>query len=189
VFVTDAPKPMRRQMRDRCQSGACRGSESGLVLTVVCRSRRPAKIAKALLCVEGHGFVKAMEEGFGASFGHTPPEGLDLETLFVRLFPLSKTQTEELHVLQRDDVCRFFLPMIIGGAIGAALVAPAQNVLLRVVFFDGEQQSVLQGELVQGSIQSLLQVYGKKQYTLKPLLDLGISFSSTTLPSVENRGC
>jgi hypothetical protein len=153
----------------------------GLVLTVICKSRRAAKIRKALLCVEGRGFVAAIEGGFGAVFGHDPPEGRDAETMYIELLPLSNRDSSEGFVLERDDVKRFYLPIAVP-SLGVYLTSPKDNVSIRVEFLDGSERRLLSGDDVQSALRGLFEAHGADQHKLNVTIPVGIRVASKTLP-------
>src|SRR5208282_4371052 len=106
-----------------------------LILTVVNRAKRQAKIKGAWLCVEGKGFMDSLRQGFGPHFCPAPADGYEDETLIVELFRQSPPNSPEGYVLDRDDVGRFFLPTC-SPALAAFLDAPPDNISIRAVFFD-----------------------------------------------------
>jgi hypothetical protein len=156
----------------------------GVRLTVTCRSKRPAKIRGATLCAEGRGFLAAFGAGFAAPFHHDPPEGMESETLYVKLVRLSPPHSPEGYTLQRDDVCRFFLPVAIGG-LGVFATAPPEVVTLRVTFFDGSERVLLRGEEVQHALRGLMEMSWGRAYQPKVIISGGVRVSSTTLPDDE----
>ena len=153
----------------------------GLVLTVVCRSIRAAKIRKALLCVEGRGFLAAYEGGFGAEFGYDPPKGLETETMFIELLPLSKPDSSEGFVLERDDVKRFYLPIAVP-SLGVYLTSPKDNLSVRVEFFDGSERSLITGEEVQSALRGLFEAHGEDEHKLHVTIKMGLRVNSKSLP-------
>ena len=52
-----------------------------LILKVVCQSKRPAKIRRAMVCVIGKQIMASFQEGFGHDFGYTPPPWMPDEQL------------------------------------------------------------------------------------------------------------
>ena len=157
----------------------------GLEFRVIGRSKREAKIRRALFCAEGRGFLAAFEKGFGASFGHEPPPGLENETLQVALLPLSRPDTPEGFTLGRDDVRRFYLPLCVGG-LGLFLTQPANNISVRVEFLDRSEKVLLTGALVQDTLQGLFDSYNANRYTLNVSMNITLRASSRVLPRTEN---
>jgi hypothetical protein len=155
----------------------------GLELTVTCRSKRPAKIRKADLSTEGRGFVAALQRGWGVPFGHNPPEGLETEVLSIELARLSPPNSPEGYSLNRDDVCRFYLPMCSGG-LGLFLTAKPNDVFIRVIFFDDSERVILRGEQVQDTIRGMLETHGRYAFSLKIPTQVTVTVKSTTLPDL-----
>lgn len=152
----------------------------GLELRVICQSRRQAKISKAYLCAEGRGFIAALEAGYGASFDHNPPDGLETETLMQELIPLSPPDSAEGYVLNRDDVRRFFLPMCIPN-VGVFLTLPPNQISIRVEFFDQSESTLLVGAEVQGTLKSVLEAHSDREYELKVCPPMSVRCASKTL--------
>lgn len=152
----------------------------GVVLNIVCRSRRPAKIRNASICKEGHGFLAKFAQAFGTELPHSPPPGFETETLFVELNELTEPNAPEGHVLQRDDVCRFFLPLTTGG-LGAFLAPPPESVTIRTEFFDESERILLRGEQIQDLLRSLIKTYGKHPWKSKGTTKLNLRISSTEI--------
>ncbi|MCE9524480.1 MAG: hypothetical protein K8R36_00330 [Planctomycetales bacterium] len=156
---------------------------AGVQLTVVNRGARPAKIARAQFCVQGKGFLAALERGFAEDLKHNPPVGHENERLFVNMFPRAKKQCSDGFVLQRDDVCRFFLPF--GPYIGPALKAKQDDVFFRVVYFDGSKEILVRGKEAQDVIRSTVEAYGDWPHKPRRTLNFGIEVTSTELPKLD----
>src|SRR5262249_19715648 len=84
----------------------------GVKLRIVSKGKRPAKIAKALLCLEDVGIMAAFQRGFGSTMGYTPLGEETPEVLVVELLPLQERTSPHGFVLERDDVADFYLPML-----------------------------------------------------------------------------
>lgn len=147
----------------------------GLILQLKCVSIRPAKIADARICLEGDGFVEALQEGFNSKLprpvqvGDRPPE-----TLYIVLRELSCRNVTEGFVLGQDDVCKFCLPLM-APCLTQFCEAPSQNVSVRVTFFDGEDRKVLIGLQLQTVIRGLLTMYPNEgEYKLKDPVKIGV---------------
>lgn len=153
----------------------------GLQLTVACRSKRPAKIRHATLSVEGRGFVEALQAGWGVPFGHNPPEGMEAETLSIEFARISRPNSPEGYSLNRDEVCRFYLPLL-SAPLGVFLTAPTDNVSVRVVFFDDSERIILRAEEVQGLIRDLVEAHGRGPYSLKTHAKVSVRVKSATRP-------
>lgn len=154
----------------------------GIRFTLISRGKRPAKVQGAALCVEGGPFLPAFEKAFGGSLGAgSPPAGLEKQTLSFPLFPLFQPSSPDGIILQRDDVCRFFLPMALP-FLPPFLSADAKDVSIRAKFFDESEFPVLVGDEVQGTLQALVDAYGKKQWSLRFPLNIKVRVSSMELP-------
>jgi hypothetical protein len=157
----------------------------GVCLDVVCRSKRPAKIRKALLAVEGEGFAAAVHFGFGKSFqGGIPglPECLTVD--FVRL---STPNHENGNVLERDDVCHFILPFW-ANVIAEFLNRPAEDVSIRIEFFDGSQRKVLEGEHLQSTLKTFFEQGLKKRYRAEGTAHISVKVSATSADTELQEG-
>jgi hypothetical protein len=157
----------------------------GLVLTVTCLSKRPAKIHKAILLAKGKGFVKQLEKGFGASLGHNPPKGHEEETLYAELIPLSKPHSENGYILNQDDICRFYLPLRFPGIEGV-LPLPPENVSIAVEFFDESERILITGEEVMAQLKGAMEAYKNMKCEPKVRMTMGLRVTSTSLPDLSN---
>jgi len=159
----------------------------GIVLAVACRSRRPAKIRRAMLCLTCEGIMAGMQAGFGSDFGYTPPsEGT--EELTIDLYPLQKPSTENGFVLQQDDVVRFFYP-VLAGPVGLFLDRPASASSMKVEFFDESTHTVLQGEEVRGQLEGLVETARTVRCEARfPPVKLGVTVKSITPPDLTMAG-
>jgi hypothetical protein len=149
----------------------------GMCLDIICRSKRPAKVRKAQLAVEGEGFAAAAHYVFGKKFQGGIP-GLP-ECLVVDFIRVSKPNHENGNVLERDDVCHFILPFW-GNVIAEFLNRPAEDVSIRVEFFDGSERKVLEGEHVQSTLRTFFEQGVKKGYRAKANAHLSVRVTTTT---------
>ena len=153
----------------------------GIELTVTCRSSLKAKIRSAEICVEGRGFVKAFEEGFGRDFGHNPPEGKDLEIYWVKFNEVSKRDpSSEGFTLTRGDVCRFFVS-VHAPVFTPFLTAKPEQIYIRITFFDKTKKKLLRGEVIHDAIRQLV---GKNAAAgiKPPEAKVGLEIKSLTPP-------
>src|SRR5690606_29572019 len=127
-----------------------------LTLTVVCRSKRPAKIRRATISLLDQGIVAALEAGFGEKMGYTPLPDSD-EELTVELFPAQKPNSSHGFVLQQDDTARFILP-VLAAPIGLFLIRPEKAMSLKVTFFDDSEEVVVEGKELKGQLEGLVEV-------------------------------
>jgi len=153
----------------------------GLVLWLSCLGARPAKIKGAALCLVGDDLLAAFQKGFGTDFGYRPPpSGADRkQTLVIGLLPLSPTNVLHGYVIERDEVCKFMLPLFTPGLLRFAQ-APSEDVSVRIQFLDGHEQTVLRGLSVQSQIDALIRVYGSGHYQLRPGVTLPISIRAVS---------
>ena len=155
----------------------------GMRLTVICQSTRPAKIQSAHLLIDDVDVMAGLQEGFAANFGYTPLEG-STQTMAVELIPLSRPNSQEGYVLNRDDVARFFYPLPMP-ATTLALRAKPENLSVVVGFFDDTEQVLLTGQPVKDVLESLFHVYQKRHGQLKVPINITVRVKSTTLPGPQ----
>jgi hypothetical protein len=157
---------------------------AGLLLSIVCRSKRPAKINEAFISVRGFNPMAAMQAGFQDNFGYTPsPAGHEHDDSFLVYFvPFSKPTSAEGYVLERDDVCKFALPIQVP-ALPKFIEAQPADVRIVVTFFDGTEREVMWGEQVQSEIKSLIDMWGNAAQCLKVRLRFAVRVLSSTLPT------
>jgi hypothetical protein len=167
---------------DHIAAFGCVGSR----LTVICRSNRPAKIQSAHLYIEGVDVMKGIQKGFGSNFGHTPVEGA-VETFVVDLIPISTPSSQEGHILNRDDVCRFFCPLPMPATM-LALQAKPEQVSVGVRFFDDTKQTLLTGDDVQNVIKNLYEVHKERPGKLRVPIRFGVQVLSKTRPTADMVG-
>ncbi len=156
-----------------------------LVLTVACTSKRAAKIRGAFLALEGDDFLSAFQKGFQSGLGHVPPEKPPRQSLVVDLIPASKPNSQNGFVLQRDDVCRFLLPIRVPCLPMFAECAP-KDVSMGVVSFDGAESVVLQGTTVQDHVKALMQMWGDAIQTLNVPVSIRVKVTSRSVPKLPD---
>jgi hypothetical protein len=160
----------------------------GIQVTLISRGKRPAKISGAALCVEGGPFLPAFEKAFGGSLGAgPPPTGLEKQTLSLPLFPLFRPNAPDGIILQRDEVCRFFVPMELP-VLPPFLSADAKDVSIRARFFDDSELPVIVGDEVQGLLRSLIDAYGKRPGKLRFPLKMEVRVNALEFPDDSMRG-
>jgi hypothetical protein len=155
----------------------------GMRLTVICRSSRPAKIQSAHLLIDDVDVMGGFRQGFGGDFGYTPLEG-STQVMDVRLIPLSRPNSQEGYVLNRDDVARFFYPLPMPSTT-LALRAKPENLSIVVEFFDDTEQVLLTGQPVKDVLESLFHVYQKRPGNLNVPIQIAVRVKSTTPPGPE----
>jgi len=152
-------------------------------LTVICRGSRPAKIQSAHLLIDDVDVMGGLQQGFGADFAYTPLEG-STQTMDVALIPLSRPNSQEGYVLNRDDVARFFYPLPMPSTT-LALRAKPENLSIVVEFFDNTEQVLLTGQPVKDVLESLYHVYQKRHGHLNVPIRISVRVKSTTPPGPE----
>lgn len=153
-----------------------------LILSVVCRSKRPAKIRGAKLSLIDQGIIAALEAGFDESMDYTPLPGSD-EELTIHLFAMQEPNAYAGFVLQQDDSARFLLP-ILAAPIGLFLIRPADASSIKVEFFDESEQVVIDGNVLRGQLEDLVSVAKKMPCEAKfPTVKMNVKVESTTMPS------
>ena len=159
---------------------------AGLLLTVSGKGKRPAKITGASLCLRGFNALPAFQEGFDTDFGCIPAPG-SVPVFIIDLVPVSRPNSDEGWVLERDDICKFVLP-IQCPFLPQFADAPSQDVTIQVAFFDGSKHVVLQGFPIQTEIKSLIEVWGQTRQTLKAELKVRIEMTTSAPPDVAALG-
>jgi hypothetical protein len=154
-----------------------------LTLTVVCRSKRPAKIRRAVLSLLDQGIMAALEKGFGEKMSYEQLPGSE-EELMVELFAGQERNAPQGIVLQRDDSARFFLP-VLAAPVGLFLIRPEKAMSLKVTFFDDSEQTVVHGDVLKGQLEGLMQIARKMPCKANfPPVKIGVTVKSLTLPEV-----
>jgi hypothetical protein len=155
----------------------------GMRLTVICRSSRPAKIQSAHLLIDDVDVMEGFQQGFGGNFGYTPLEG-STQTMDVTLIPLSRPNSQEGYVLNRDDVARFFYPLPMPSTT-LTLRAKPENLSIVVKFFDDTEQVLLTGQPIQDVLESVFHVFQKRHGQLSVPIRIAVHVKSTTPPGPE----
>jgi len=155
----------------------------GMRLTLICRSSRPAKIQSAHLLIDDVDVMGGFQQGFGADFQYTPLEG-STQTMDVTLIPLSRPNSQEGYILNRDDVVRFFYPLPMPSTT-LALRAKPENLSIVVEFFDDSEQVVISGQPIKDTLQGVYHVYHKRPGHLNLPVTIGVRVKSTTQPGPE----
>ncbi|WP_295440886.1 hypothetical protein [uncultured Thiodictyon sp.] len=161
-----------------------------LVLQVVGRSKRPAKIGRAYLAVRGVNIIPAFERAFGASLAKLPP-GRSTRDIVFRMFlpPISKPNHPQGWSLERDETAAFIMPMLAPG-LEIAAHCPSEDAWLGVSLIDGTDIEVIRGIEIKNQIEAIFELYGDKPYRLNPdiVIDIQISTISSTPPDTSMIG-
>ena len=117
----------------------------GIMLTVVCKGKRAAKLAKTEFSVSlTKDDLAAFERGFQFPLGQSDNPTLPVARLYIQLIPLSKPTNDDGFVLERDDVTRFHFPIAVP-PLPIFLRAPSEDVQVTATFFDGSSQILQKG--------------------------------------------
>ena len=155
----------------------------GLLLSVTCKSDRPAKIANTSLSVAlTPEDLASFEAGFQFPFGQSDNLTLPPPRLMIQLLPTAKPTNENGFVLERDDVARFFFPIAVP-ALPLFLKAPSEDVQISATFFDGSSELLKQGLSVQQMLRDVLDAYGDIPLRLKVPMSMNITVSAEKLPA------
>jgi hypothetical protein len=155
----------------------------GMRLSVICRSSRPAKIQSTHLLIDDVDVMGGLQQGYGADFGYTPLPG-STQTMDVTLIPLSRPNSQEGYVLNRDDVARFFYPLPLPSTT-LALRAKPENLSITVEFFDDSEQVILTGQPIKDTLEGIFHVYQKRHGHLNVPITIGVRVKSITPPGPE----
>jgi hypothetical protein len=155
----------------------------GMRLTLICRSSRPAKIQSAHLLIDDVDVMAGLQQGFRADFGYTPLEG-STQTMDVTLIPISPPNSPEGHVLNRDDVARFFYPLPMPPTT-LALRAKPEDLAITVRFFDDTEQTVLAGKSIKDALETVFHIYQNRPGHLNVTITIGVRVKTTTPPGPE----
>jgi hypothetical protein len=159
-----------------------------LELMVVCRSRRPAKIRQAMLCLVSKGIMAAYQEGFGSDMGYVPVPNMDDEEMRIVLFPNRRPTCPEGFVLQRDDAMKFGFP-VFAGPVGLFLDRPPSALSLRVQLFDNSEQTVVAGKEIWHVLKDIVDLAQKTQCTpMFPPVSIEVRVHSASLPDMNLDG-
>ena len=155
----------------------------GMRLTVICRGSRQAKIHSAHLLIDDVDVMSDLQQGFGSDFGFTPVHG-SKQMMDVTLIPLSRPNSQEGHVLNRDDVVRFFYPLPMPSTM-LALRSKEEDLSIAVRFFDDSENVLLTGQPIKSMLDDLFHMYQKRPGKLKVPFELAFRVKSKTRPGPE----
>lgn len=155
---------------------------AGLILTITCKSKRPAKIKEAYISlIAGPKIIKSFERGFNFPFGQGSNPDLPSPKLIVKLIPISKPTNKDGFVLERDDICKFILPIQIP-ILPEFAKAPSEDVSICVKYINDDEIILMRGLEIQGAIRGLIDMHGNLPMNLKVPLSVALQVSTTTLP-------
>ena len=154
----------------------------GILLSITCKSKRPAKIQNVHFSVSlMPEDLASFETGMQFSFGQSNNESLPPPRLQILLFPASKPTNENGFILERDDVAHFFFPIAVP-VLPLFLKAPSENVQVTATYFDGSVEILKQGLLVQEMLRDLLEASGSFPMQLKVPMSMNITVSTEKIP-------
>lgn len=154
---------------------------ASMIVAVKSESTRVAKIKGAIVALQGVDLIPQFEKGFGASFNYVPVPGGPPPVLAIDLVPLSKPNSSDGFILERDDVARFAMPIQVP-ILHLFPKAPSQDVWIAVQYFDESEETVLRGLPIQNTIADLIAMWGDKIQTLKAPLIFNLRSTSKVLP-------
>jgi len=152
-------------------------------LTVICRSTRPAKIQAARLVIDDVDVMDGFQQGFGNGLEYTPVPG-SKQTMDVTLIPLSRPNSQEGYILNRDAVVRFFYPLPMPSTM-LALRAKPENLSIVIDFFDDTEQELLRGRSIMDVLESLFHFFQKRPGRVNVPIKIKVRVKSTTRPGPE----
>jgi hypothetical protein len=157
---------------------------AGLILTITCKSKRPAKIKEAYISlIVGPDIVKSFEKGFNFPFGQGSNQDLPATKCIVKLIPISKPSNKDGYVLERDDVCKFVLPIQIPILpLPEFAKSPSEDVSICVKYINDDEIILMKGLEIQEAIRGLIDMCGNLPMNLKVPLSVALKVSTTTLP-------
>jgi hypothetical protein len=158
---------------------------SCMVVSVTCRSKRPAKLKGALIALEGVNLLPNFEKAFGANFGGVPVNVDPRPVYTVDLIPIGKDRDSKAFVLERDDTIEFALPIRLPG-LPLFTEAPSQDVWVEVEHLDGKKEIVLRGLRIQKIIEDLIEMWGNAAQTLHLTVNIGLRSTTSVLPQVSH---
>jgi len=155
---------------------------AGLILTITCKSKRPAKIKEAYISlIVGPNIIESFEKGFNFPFGQGSNPDLPAAKCIVKLIPISEPSNKDGYVLERDDVCRFILPIQIP-ILPEFAKAPSEDVSICVKYINDDEIIVMKGLEVQEAIRGLIDMHGNLPMNLKIPLSIALTVSTKTPP-------
>lgn len=128
---------------------------------------RSARIKGALLCLEDKkDFASCFSQGFNES--EYKPIKDEPQTLIFKFYRFSQPNSTDGYILDRDGVCRFILPVCING-IHLFMDAQSEKVTVRLIYFDGKEEVVLNGAPIQNILRDILNIvkHSKKLFNAK----------------------
>ena len=163
-----------------------------LNLTLVCTSKRPAKIRGAELRIKGPQYMKLFQEGFGTDFGYTPLQGSmpgDNDCLGIHFIAAIRPNLPGGFKIERDEAATFILPGL-GFPMSLFTEASPASISAVVNFLDGRDDTVMSGEEIQHQIRGLHELCVAKPYGLNPTLVIRMSMHvlSKTAPDLSAVG-
>ncbi len=159
----------------------------GIVLSIVCKGKRVAKIAKAEFSVSlTKNDLAAFERGFQFPLGQSVNQALPVARLSIQLIPLSKPTNDDGFVLERDDVAKFLFPIAVP-PLPVFLNAPSEDVQVTATFFDGSSQVLQKGLHVQRLLRDVIEAYSTLPMQMTSELTMSVTISTEQLPDLGNK--
>jgi hypothetical protein len=148
---------------------------------------RSARIKGAMLCLEDKkDFISRFKQGFDG-LECTPIEG-EPQTIIFKFYGSSKPNSTDGYILDRDDICRFLLPVCVP-CIQLFAEAQSEKVTVRIIYFDDKEETVLKGLIIQNELRSILIMaeHSKEPFKAK-FADINIRVKSYSPPDLSFRG-
>lgn len=156
----------------------------GMLLSITCRSNRPAKLKGAdLSVVLTKDDLATFERGFQSSLGQSSNEELPPPRLHVPLLPISSRTNASGLVLERDDVATFLFP-IATAALPLFLKAPSEEVQATALFSDGSRRILERGLSIQTMLQDVVAACGSLPMQLKVPMEMNVTVSANGVPDI-----
>lgn len=150
-----------------------------LVVTVANRGRRTAKIANVQLVAMGVDAMTEIQKGFDQDFGHTPaPDGPPPE-FRISLPPLSKLSQGGGWHLERDDVCKFIIPILAPG-VSMMPSLPTEDVQIVVEYLTGEREVLMRGVSVTSQIEVVIASWSNRLHEQACKIRLQYEYKTTS---------
>lgn len=162
-----------------------------ILVSVACTSKNPVKISTASLTLQGINLLPEFKSAFGPDFWAPVIGGLPKERYQYRieLHPLSEHNHSDGWILQRNESCHFALPLVTPNLV-VFTESPSEDVSIKVILFDGGENTVILGFNLLQQIKTLINTYDPNDYKLSPNVDTRIELKlpSSSLPDTRLLG-
>jgi hypothetical protein len=122
--------------------------------------------------------VRAFEKGFSTDFSYEPPIKPEKDDNFaIRFIPASRGNSTHGHIIERDDVCKFFLPSL--GIPYTFVNSEYDDIYISVIYFDDSEEVLLKGREVQENVKDIIETTMQGMYRLNPNIIIDNEFHLT----------